>query len=153
VVGANHLERGLGRLGPARDRVDHRVDHREVPPERRRVALERLARERAGVRERHGRCLLGHDLGDAPSTVPDADDHRATRRVEIRRAVRVPDRDAVGPRRHGRLWILGATEDAAAHRIDSTKRIAELMSLDLPHSSGDRVRPLQRCNEGLQRVR
>ena len=47
--GAGELERRLDRLRAAGDRVDRRVGHRQVRPDLRRVALERLGGERRAV--------------------------------------------------------------------------------------------------------
>jgi hypothetical protein len=49
VVGTRHLQRGLDRLGSARDRVDRRIVDGEMRTDLAGVGLERLGREGAAV--------------------------------------------------------------------------------------------------------
>jgi hypothetical protein len=119
VEGPRHLERGLDRLGPARHRVDRRVVDRQMWTDLPGVRLERLGREGAAMGVGEPGCLLGHGVGDRPPTVADVDHDRATGRVEVLAARRIPDGRSLPLDRNGRVCGGGPAEDAAGRHSAS----------------------------------
>ena len=95
VVRPGELQRRLGRLGAAADRVDRRICHRQARPDLGGVRLEGLGGERRAVGIGETANLLREHAGDGRPPVTDVDDDRAARRVQVLAARGVADRGTV----------------------------------------------------------